>query len=114
MTECLFCKIVAGEIPSTVVLDGDRIFAFRDLRPVAPTHILIVPREHIRDVSEVDPSHGGLLAEIVRAASELARSEGIVESGYRLVANVGPDAGQSVFHLHVHLIGGRAMAWPPG
>ncbi|TMK21972.1 MAG: histidine triad nucleotide-binding protein [Actinobacteria bacterium] len=112
--DCLFCKIVAGEIPSTVVLNRGNVFAFRDVNPQAPTHILVVPKEHVRDVSVLDESAGPLLAELVVAANELARSEGIVSSGYRLVANVGPDAGQTVFHLHVHLLGGRPMGWPPG
>jgi histidine triad (HIT) family protein len=114
VNDCLFCKIVAGEIPSTVVLDRGGVFAFRDVNPQAPTHILLIPKEHVRDVTTLDGSSGPLLAELVAAANELARSEGIVESGYRLVANVGPDAGQTVFHLHVHLLGGRPMAWPPG
>jgi len=113
-TECLFCKIVSGDIPSTVVMDRGDIFAFRDVNPQAPTHILIVPRDHVRDVSALGENDGSILAEIVAAANELARSEGIAETGYRLVANVGPDAGQTVFHLHVHLLGGRAMGWPPG
>ena len=112
--DCLFCKIVAGDIPSTSVLDRGGVFAFRDVSPQAPTHILIVPKDHVRDVSVLDESSGGLLAEMVAAANELARSEGIDGSGYRLVLNVGADAGQTVFHLHLHLMGGRPMAWPPG
>jgi histidine triad (HIT) family protein len=114
MDECLFCRIVAGEIPSTVVLDRGEVFAFRDVGPKAPTHILIIPKRHVRDVSEITAEHGPLLAEMLVAARELASSEGIDSSGYRLVANVGPDAGQSVFHLHLHLLGGRVMSWPPG
>lgn len=112
--DCIFCKIVAGAIPSTVVLDRGDVFAFRDVTPQAPTHILIVPKDHVRDVGALDSSHGGLLAEMVEAANELARADGIDESGYRLVLNVGPDAGQTVFHLHLHVLGGRPMAWPPG
>jgi len=112
--ECIFCKIVSGEIPSTVVRDSENVFAFRDVNPQAPTHILIVPKEHLLDASVMDASHGGMLTEMVGAANELARSEGIDASGYRLVLNVGPDAGQTVFHLHLHLLGGRPMAWPPG
>ena len=92
-TECLFCKIVSGDIPSTVVMDRGGIFAFRDVNPQAPTHILIVPRDHVRDVSALGENDGSMLAEIVAAANELARSEGIAETGYRLIANVGPDAG---------------------
>ena len=112
--DCLFCKIVSGEIPSTVVLDRGGVFAFRDVNPQAPTHILIVPKHHVRDVSVLGANDGAMLAELVTAANELARAEGIAESGYRLVANVGADAGQTVFHLHVHLLGGRTMGWPPG
>ena len=112
--DCIFCKIVSGEIPSTVVLDRGDVFAFRDVNPQAPTHILLVPKEHIRDIAAVGPSHGEFLSELVVAANELAESEGIATGGYRVVANVGPDAGQTVFHLHLHLLGGRAMGWPPG
>lgn len=112
--DCIFCKIVSGAIPSTVVFDRGGIFAFRDVSPQAPTHILIVPKDHLRDVSVIEASHGGLLADMLEAANELARSDGIEASGYRLVFNVGPDAGQTVFHLHLHLLGGRPMAWPPG
>ena len=111
--DCLFCKIVAGHIPSEVVLRGE-VFAFRDVNPQAPVHILLIPKDHLRDVSTLDASSGELLARLIGAANELARSEGIADSGYRFVANVGPDAGQSVFHLHLHLLGGRPMAWPPG
>ena len=112
--DCLFCKIVAGDIPTTSVLDRGNVFAFRDVNPQAPAHILIVPKDHVRDVSVMDASHGDLLGEMVAAANEIARSEGIDTSGYRLVLNVGADAGQTVFHLHLHLLGGRPMAWPPG
>jgi histidine triad (HIT) family protein len=114
MSGCIFCKIVGGEIPSTVVLDRGRVFAFRDLSPQAPTHILVVPKEHVRDAASLIASDGHLLAEMVTAANELAVADGIDSSGYRLVLNVGPDAGQTVFHLHLHLLGGRPMAWPPG
>jgi len=114
MTDCLFCKIVAGDIPADVVLDRGGVVAFRDINPQAPTHILLIPKEHVRDISELDPATGPMLAELIEAANELARSEGIDSSGYRVVANVGPDAGQTVFHLHLHLLGGRPMGWPPG
>jgi len=112
--DCLFCKIVAGEIPSTAVLDRPGVYAFRDVNPKAPVHILVIPKDHIRDVSVLDASSGPMLADLFVAANELARSEGIAETGYRIVANVGPDGGQTVFHLHLHLLGGRPMAWPPG
>jgi histidine triad (HIT) family protein len=114
MSDCLFCKIVAGEIPADVVLDRGNVIAFRDINPQAPTHILLIPKKHVKDVTELGSEHGSLLVELLAAANELAVSEGIAESGYRVVANVGPDAGQTVFHLHVHLLGGRPMAWPPG
>lgn len=114
MQDCLFCKIVSGEISSTVVFDGSQVLGFRDINPAAPTHILLIPKKHIKDMSEVGPEHGNLLAEIAVAARELAGSEGIDKSGYRLVTNTGPNAGQSVLHLHFHLLGGRRMSWPPG
>ena len=114
MSDCLFCKIIAGEISSDVVLDRGGVFAFRDINPKAPTHILVIPKEHVRDIASLDSTSGPMLAELFSAVNELARSEGIAESGYRVVANVGPDAGQTVFHLHLHLLGGRPMAWPPG
>jgi histidine triad (HIT) family protein len=114
MSDCLFCKIAAGDIPSDVVLDRGNVLAFRDVNPQAPTHILLIPKTHVRDVSELDGASGDLVGELIVAANELAVSEGIAGSGYRLLANVGPDAGQTVFHLHIHLLGGRPMAWPPG
>jgi histidine triad (HIT) family protein len=114
MSDCLFCKIAAGDIPADVVLDRENLVAFRDINAQAPTHILLIPKAHARDVTTLDASSGPLLADLIGAANELARSEGIDESGYRLVFNVGPDAGQTVFHLHLHLLGGRSMAWPPG
>ena len=113
-SSCIFCQIVARQIPADIVRESDRVVAFRDIDPVAPTHILLIPKEHIVDMRDIDDEHGGLLADIVQAATHLAGTEGIAESGWRLVTNVGPDAGQSVFHLHFHLIGGRAMQWPPG
>jgi histidine triad (HIT) family protein len=113
-TSCIFCRIVAGEIPAEVVRESDRVLAFRDLDPKAPTHILLIPKEHLESLSDLGDEHGDTLADIMQAATQLARADGIDESGWRLVANVGPDAGQSVFHLHFHLLGGRPMAWPPG
>jgi histidine triad (HIT) family protein len=112
--ECLFCKIVAGDIDSDVVHSGENVLAFRDLNPQAPVHILIIPKDHIESAKAIRDRNGSLLAEILQAASHLARAEGIDRTGWRLVTNVGDHAGQSVHHLHFHLLGGRPMAWPPG
>jgi histidine triad (HIT) family protein len=111
---CLFCAIVEGTIPADVVGETEQTLAFRDINPAAPTHVLIVPKAHVADAAAVDKTHGGLLAEMLAEAASVARSEGIADSGYRLVFNVGDDAGNTVAHLHLHLIGGREMAWPPG
>ena len=109
---CLFCRIVRKEIPATLVLENEHVVAFRDIDPKAPTHILVVPREH---VATLDDAHDArMLGEVVLAAAEIARSEGLVDGGYRTVLNCGADAGQSVFHIHLHLLGGRKLAWPPG
>lgn len=112
-TDCVFCRIAAREIPAEVLHESDTVVAFRDLEPKAPTHILIIPKEHLESIVDVEQRHGGMLADLAQAAAHLADTEGL-EDGWRLVTNVGPDAGQSVFHLHVHLLGGRRMAWPPG
>jgi len=113
-SECLFCKIAAKEIPADIVHASDRVVAFRDANPKAPTHILVIPRDHVVSAAELSDDHGRLLAEIFQAASHLARAEGVARSGWRFVTNIGPDAGQSVPHLHFHLLGGRGMGWPPG
>jgi histidine triad (HIT) family protein len=112
--ECIFCRIAARDIPSEVMHESATVFAFRDTNPQAPVHILLIPKEHIASAAEIRDGHGGVLADIVQAASHLADAEGISAGGWRLVTNVGPDAGQSVFHLHFHLLGGREMSWPPG
>lgn len=109
---CLFCKIVAEEIPATIVHRDDDVVGFRDIAPKAPTHVLFVPVRHT--VSLADTDDGDLLAKLFLAARAFAKAEGLEEGGYRVVTNVGEDAGQSVFHLHVHLLGGRSFAWPPG
>ena len=114
MTDCLFCRIVAGEIPSTEVASTERTYAFRDVEPQAPTHVLVIPKEHVQDAAAVTAEHGDLLAEVLTTAQAVARSEGIAESGYRLVFNVGEDALNSVPHLHLHVVGGRRLGWPPG
>lgn len=116
MTEpnCIFCRIVEGSIPSTQVYHDDDVVAFRDLNPQAPTHVLVIPRRHVSGINAPEAADGPMLAALVGAANTIARAEGIAESGYRLVWNVGQDAGQSVFHLHLHLLGGRPLGWPPG
>jgi histidine triad (HIT) family protein len=108
-SSCIFCRIAAREIPSEIVRESDRVVAFRDTNPQAPTHILLIPKEHIASVAELGDDQGDLLTDIVQAANQLARAEGIADDGWRLVTNVGPDAGQTVFHLHFHLLGGCSM-----
>jgi histidine triad (HIT) family protein len=110
--DCLFCRIVRREIPATLVFEDDDVVAFRDINPQAPTHIVIVPREHVASLNDADDA--AQIGRLSLAAARLARSEGIAESGYRTVVNTNRDAGQTVFHVHLHLIGGRRMAWPPG
>ncbi len=114
MSDCLFCRIVAGEVPAKVVHQDDEVVAFRDIDPKAPTHVLLVPRRHIPSLRETADADAALLGRMIMIARDLAVREGIDGSGYRVVINSGPQAGQSVFHVHVHLLGGRAMAWPPG
>lgn len=118
MTDCLFCRMVAGDIPADVVHDTDRVLAFRDINPQAPTHVLVIPKEHHATVGALAGADPALLADVVAAAHAVARQEGLVsdgaEPGYRLVTNTGPAAGQSVHHLHFHVLGGRDLGWPPG
>jgi histidine triad (HIT) family protein len=112
--DCLFCRIVAGEIPSTEVASSERTYAFRDVNPTAPTHVLVVPRRHITNAALLTEDDGDLLGELFTAARTVAQLEGVDQSGYRLVFNVGEDALNSVPHLHLHVIGGRKLGWPPG
>ncbi len=112
--ECLFCQIISGTRPAAIVHKDHRLTALRDINPQAPTHILILPNRHIASVAEAEAGDEPLLGALLRAASRIAEKEGLMPGGYRLVVNTGPDAGQSVFHLHVHLLGGRRMRWPPG
>jgi diadenosine tetraphosphate (Ap4A) HIT family hydrolase len=112
--DCLFCRIVAGEIPSTRVAEDDQVVAIRDIAPRAPTHVLLLPRAHIRSAAELTVGDGALLGRLFAMAGELARSEGIADGGYRVVTNIGTWGGQTVDHLHFHLMGGRAFTWPPG
>jgi histidine triad (HIT) family protein len=114
LSGCLFCRIVAGEIPATEVASTELSYAFRDMNPVAPLHVLVIPREHIESAAAVSAEHGALLADMVQVAREIASAEGLGERGYRLVLNVGEDSGNSVPHLHMHVLGGRSMGWPPG
>jgi histidine triad (HIT) family protein len=113
MTDCLFCNIVAGKIPSKKVFEDDRVYAFEDIQPKAPTHVLIVPKKHIIDIKEAAPEDAEIIGYCNLVAAKIARERDI-EQGYRTVFNVGPDSGQSVFHLHLHLLGGRRLSWPPG
>jgi histidine triad (HIT) family protein len=115
--ECLFCGVASGDIPATKVADGERVIAFRDINPQAPVHVLVVPRDHYPNVAALAAAGDaakGLLDELIAVAREVAAAEGIEDSGYRVVFNTGPDAGQSVAHVHAHVLGGRPMAWPPG
>jgi histidine triad (HIT) family protein len=114
VADCLFCAIAAGEVPSNEVLSTERVYAFKDLRPVAPTHVLVIPREHIVDAASIGDGHGEVLVEMFEVARRVAESAGLSERGSRLVLNVGPDSGNSVAHLHLHVLGGRRLAWPPG
>jgi len=110
---CLFCKIVSGEIPVTRIYEDDQTIAFSDIRPQAPTHILIIPKNHLASLAQASREYEGALGHLVYTAGEIARAQKL-SHGYRLVINTGPDGGQTVDHLHVHLLGGRAMDWPPG
>jgi len=112
--ECLFCKVVAGQIPAEIVHETDDVIAFRDISPQAPTHVLIIPREHLPSLDSCSDEHVGLLGRVLAVARDIARAEGIAADGYRTVMNTGGDGGQTVGHVHLHLLGGRALTWPPG
>ena len=112
--ECIFCKIVAGEIPASKVYDDDQVLAFNDINPQAPTHVLVIPKRHIESLATVAPEDGQLLGLLLTTASRLARETGLAERGYRVVLNIGQDGGMAVYHLHAHILGGRRMGWPPG
>lgn len=114
MENCLFCKIAQGQMPSKIVYQDEDVVAFEDINPQAPHHILLIPRRHIASIADLTQEDASLLATLFAVATKLAHKLGLDESGYRFVTNVGPDAGQSVFHLHFHLLGGRKFAWPPG
>jgi histidine triad (HIT) family protein len=112
--DCLFCKIAAKEIPATIVCEDDQVVAFEDIEPQAPVHILVIPRAHIANASVVGEADRELVGHLVVVAARVAGERGVNETGYRLVFNSGPDAGQAVDHLHLHVLGGRGMSWPPG
>ncbi len=113
-SDCLFCRIGTREVAADIVHASDHVVAFRDINPQAPVHILLIPKDHIESAADIADEHGDLLSDLIQAAAHLARAEGVHHSGWRLVTNVGSDAGQSVRHLHFHLLGGRGMGWPPG
>ena len=118
MTDCLFCRMVAGEIPADVVHETDRVLAFRDINPQAPTHVLVIPKDHHATVGALATADAALLGDVVSAAHTVAGQEGLVddgaEPGYRIVTNTGSQAGQTVHHVHLHVLGGRHLGWPPG
>ena len=114
MDNCLFCNIVAGEIPADIVYEYDSIIAFRDINPQAPVHILIIPKLHISTLNDLKPEHAELIGELILSAKDIAKKEGISEAGYRTGFNCNKAAGQTVYHIHLHLLGGRNFSWPPG
>jgi histidine triad (HIT) family protein len=114
MTDCLFCKIINREIPASIVYEDQRVLAFNDINPQAPTHVLVIPRRHIASLNEMSVEDDLLVGEVVRRAAAIAKERGLSAGGYRTVFNTNRDAGQTVFHIHLHLLGGRSMQWPPG
>ena len=114
MADCLFCAIAGGDVPATQVRESDRTVAFRDINPQAPTHVLVIPKEHHQDVAALAGADAALLGEVIAQAHEVAKAEGISETGYRVVFNTGANAGQTVPHVHAHVLGGRPLGWPPG
>ncbi len=114
MTDCLFCKMASGEIKPDIVFENDDVLAFRDINPQAPTHVLIIPKKHITSINEIQIEDETLVGKLYTTAKAIATQEGFAEDGYRVVMNCGEDAGQTVFHIHLHLLGGRQLAWPPG
>ena len=112
--DCLFCKILDGEIPADIVLETDTTIAFRDINPQAPTHVLVIPRKHIATINDIEPEDREVVGDLYQSAKAIAKTEGIDESGYRAVMNCNAGAGQTVFHIHLHVLGGRALNWPPG
>lgn len=114
MDNCIFCNIIKGEIPSVKVYENEYVYAFNDISPVSPVHVLIIPKKHIETLNDLNEENVKLISEVYLAAAEIAKQLGVEKSGYRIVSNCGEAAGQTVFHIHFHLIGGRDLAWPPG
>lgn len=114
MSDCIFCKIASGEIPADLIYEDDLVVGFRDLNPQAPTHVLLIPRKHIATLNDLQPEDEAIVGRLYTAAAKVAAQEGIAEQGYRTLINCNDDGGQTVFHLHLHLLGGRRMSWPPG
>jgi histidine triad (HIT) family protein len=114
MTDCLFCKIVKREIPGSIVYEDEHVLAFNDINPQAPTHVLLVPKRHIASLNDLEPGDDQIVGELARRAAAIAKERGIATGGYRTVFNTNRDAGQTVFHIHLHLLGGRSLQWPPG
>jgi histidine triad (HIT) family protein len=114
MNDCLFCKIVSREVPASIVYEDERVLAFNDINPQAPTHILVIPKQHIATLNDLSPDHDQMVGELVRRAAAIASDRGLSSGGFRTVFNTNREAGQTVFHIHLHLIGGRRLTWPPG
>jgi len=114
MSDCLFCRIAEKTLPSKIVHEDDKCVAFDDVNPQAPTHVLVIPRKHVASIAELNEADAGLLAHLMMTGSKIAKQKGIAEGGYRMVVNTGKNGGQTVFHLHLHVLGGRPMHWPPG
>lgn len=114
MADCLFCSMVSGKIKPDIVYEDAEVLAFRDIHPQAPTHVLVIPRQHIATLNDLEPAHAALAGKLFLAAKQVARQEGIDQSGYRVAMNCNRDAGQAVFHIHLHVLGGRRLEWPPG
>ncbi len=113
-SDCLFCKILAGDVPAELVYESNEAIAFRDINPQASSHVLIIPRQHIETINDLGPADAALIGNLLLVAQQVAKDEGIAENGYRVVMNCNADAGQTVFHLHLHMLGGRRLDWPPG